>query len=108
MLLVLSALAVTLLFGVSSLDIAAARWFYRPTGVDHWPLAAQAPWPLLYRASPWVTAGLLGVGRMAAGAHFLSDILWSALLAAGVSHILYYHEGIPTRWPLTDQYFFIY
>ena len=205
-LLVLSALAVTLLFGVSSLDIAAARWFYRPTGVDHWPLAAQAPWPLLYRASPWVTVslviaglatlaagtllrrrpwrrhavfvllsvvlgpgllgnvllkdhwnrprpreivefggtlryvptplpgreggasfpcghctvgflygigwwiwkrrraralaslsagllagGLLGVGRMAAGAHFLSDIFWSALLAAGVSHILYYH-----------------
>jgi lipid A 4'-phosphatase len=205
-LLVLSTLAVTLLFGVSSLDITAARWFYRPTGTDHWPLAAQAPWPLLYRASPWVTAslviaglamlaagtllrrrpwrrhavfvllsvvlgpgllgnvllkdhwnhprpreivefggalgyvptplpgreggasfpcghctvgflygigwwiwkrrraraltslsagllagGLLGVGRMAAGARFLSDILWSALLAAGVSHILYYH-----------------
>jgi membrane-associated PAP2 superfamily phosphatase len=205
-LLVLSALAVTLLFGVSSLDITAARWFYRPTGTDHWPLAAQDPWPLLYRASPWVTAslviaglamlaagtllrrrpwrrhavfvllsvvlgpglignvllkdhwnhprpreivefggalhyvstplpgreggasfpcghctvgflygigwwiwkrrraqaltslsagllagGLLGVGRMAAGAHFLSDIFWSALLAAGVSHILYYH-----------------
>jgi len=41
-LLVLSALAVTLLFGVSSLDIAAARWFYRPTGTDQWPLAAQA------------------------------------------------------------------
>ncbi len=205
-LLVLSALAVTLLFGFSSLDIAAARWFYRPAGTDHWPLAAQAPWPLLYRATPWVTAslviaglamlaagillkrrpwrrhavfvllsvvlgpgllgnvllkdhwnhprprevvefggalryvptplpgreggasfpcghcavgflygigwwiwrghraralaslsvgllagGLLGVGRMAAGAHFLSDILWSALLAFGVSHILYCH-----------------
>ncbi len=205
-LLVLSALAVTLLFGVSSLDVAVARWFYRPTGTDHWPLATQAPWPLLYRASPWITAslviaglamlaagahlrrrpwsrhgvfvllsvvlgpgllgnvllkdhwnhprpreivefggalryvptplpgreggasfpcghctvgflygigwwiwkrrrapaltslstgllagGLLGVGRMAAGAHFLSDILWSALLAAGVSHVLYYH-----------------
>jgi lipid A 4'-phosphatase len=205
-LLVLSALAVTLLFGVSSLDITAARWFYRPTGTDHWPLASQAPWPLLYRASLWITAslvlagfavlaagtilrrkrwrrhavfvllsvvlgpglvgnlllkdhwnhprprdilefggalryvptplpgreggasfpcghctvgflygigwwiwkrcrplalaslsagllagGLLGVGRMAAGAHFLSDILWSALLAAGISHILYYH-----------------
>lgn len=205
-LLALSAVAVTLLFGVSSLDVTVARWFYRSTGADHWPLAAQAPWPLLYRAAPWVTAslviaglamlaagallgrrpwrrhavfvllsvilgpgllgnvllkdhwnhprpreivefggalryvpsplpgrqggasfpcghctvgflygigwwiwkrrrawaltsltfgllagGLLGVGRMAAGAHFLSDILWSALLAAGVSHILYYH-----------------
>ena len=205
-LLVLSALAVMLLLGVSSLDIAAARWFYRPAGADHWPLAARAPWPLLYRASPWITAslviaglatlaagtlfgrrlwrrhailvlssvvvgpgllgnvlfkdhwnhprpreivqfggalryvptplpgreagasfpcghctvgflygigwwiwkrrrawalaslssglivgGLLGVGRMAAGAHFLSDVLWSALLAAGVTHLLYYH-----------------
>lgn len=205
-LLVLSALAVTILFNVSSLDIVAARWFYRPSGADHWPLASQPPWPLLYRASPWITAslviaglavlaagallrrrpwrrhavfvllsvvlgpgllgnvllkdhwnhprpreiaefggalnyvptpllgreggasfpcghctvgflygvgwwiwrrrraralaslsagllagGLLGVGRMAAGAHFLSDIFWSALLAAGVSHILYYH-----------------
>ncbi len=205
-LLVLSALAVTLLFGATSLDIAAARLFFRPTGTNHWPLAAKAPWPLLYGAAPWVTAslviaglavlaagillgrgpwrrhavfvllsvvmgpgllgnvllkdhwshprpreiaefggarhyvstplpgheggasfpcghctvgflygigwwiwrcrraaafasllagllagGLLGVGRMAAGAHFLSDILWSALLAAGISHILYYH-----------------
>jgi lipid A 4'-phosphatase len=34
---------------------------------------------------------LLGVGRMAAGAHFLSDIVWSALLAFGVSHLLYHH-----------------
>jgi lipid A 4'-phosphatase len=34
---------------------------------------------------------LLGVGRMAAGAHFLSDIVWSALLAFGVSHVLYHH-----------------
>lgn len=205
-LLALSALTVALLFSASSLDIAVARLFYRPTGTNHWPLAAQAPWPLVYRAAPWVTAslviaglamlgagttlgrrpwrrqavfvllsvalgpgllgnlllkdhwshprpreivefggalhyvstplpgpeggasfpcghctvgflygigwwiwkrrrrlafaslsaglltgGLLGVGRMAAGAHFLSDILWSALLAAGVSHILYYH-----------------
>src|ERR1035437_9313624 len=68
-LLVLSALAVTLLSGVSSLDITAARWFYRPTGTDHWPLAAQAPWPLLYRASPWVTASLViaGLAMLAAG-----------------------------------------
>jgi hypothetical protein len=28
---------------------------------------------------------------MAAGAHFLSDIVWSALLAFGVTHILFYH-----------------
>ena len=34
---------------------------------------------------------LLGVGRMAAGAHFFSDIIWSALLAFGVLHVLWYH-----------------
>lgn len=34
---------------------------------------------------------LLGVGRMAAGAHFLSDIIWSALLAFGVAHLLWHH-----------------
>jgi membrane-associated PAP2 superfamily phosphatase len=34
---------------------------------------------------------ILGVGRMAAGAHFLSDIVWSALLAFAVSHLLYHH-----------------
>jgi hypothetical protein len=28
---------------------------------------------------------------MAAGAHFLSDVLWAGLLAYGVCHILYYH-----------------
>jgi lipid A 4'-phosphatase len=33
---------------------------------------------------------LLGVGRMAAGAHFFSDVVWSALLAFGVLHVLWY------------------
>ena len=28
---------------------------------------------------------------MAAGAHFLSDVVWSALLAFGVLHLLWYH-----------------
>jgi hypothetical protein len=28
---------------------------------------------------------------MAAGAHFISDIVWSALLAFGVLHVLWYH-----------------
>jgi lipid A 4'-phosphatase len=38
-----------------------------------------------------IAAGLaLGLGRMAAGAHFLSDVLWSALLAYGVCHVLSY------------------
>ncbi|HEY4589169.1 MAG TPA: hypothetical protein VII86_08065, partial [Thermoanaerobaculia bacterium] len=32
----------------------------------------------------------LGLGRMAAGGHFLSDVIWSALLALGVAHVLYH------------------
>ena len=34
---------------------------------------------------------VLGIGRMAAGAHFLSDVVWSALLALGVAHLVYEH-----------------
>jgi hypothetical protein len=33
---------------------------------------------------------LLGVGRMSAGDHFLSDVIWSAVLAYGVAFLLYY------------------
>ena len=203
------------LFASGSLDIAVARLFYRPGSADHWPLARELPWSLLYRAAPWVTATLviaglaglaasftrsragwrraavlvllgvaigpgllanavfkdhwqhprprdliefggplhyvpapligsaggasfpcghcsvgfmcaagwwhwkrrrpawaraslagglalgllLGVGRMAAGGHFLSDIAWSALLAFGVLHVLWYHV-LPA--PATD------
>ena len=201
------ALLTTALFASGALDLAAARVFYRAAPADHWPLARELPWSLLYRAAPWVTAALvvaglaslaaslirarpggrraamlvllgvalgpgllanlvfkdhwqhprprdlvefggplhyvpppliggeggasfpcghcsvgfmcaagwwiwrrqrprraaislaggltlgflLGAGRMAAGAHFLSDVLWSALLAFGVLHVLWYH-----------------
>lgn len=41
---------------------------------------------------------LLGIGRIAAGAHFLSDVLWSALLVFGVAHVVYYYMlRIPAR-----------
>ncbi len=201
------ALLTAALFASGALDIALARLFYRPETADHWPLAHELPWSLLYRAAPGVTgmlvvAGLaallasltasrgrwrhaavllllgvaigpgllantlfkdhwqhprprdliefggplryvpapligseggasfpcghcsvgfmcaagwwvwkrrrpawaraslagglalgllLGVGRMAAGAHVFSDIVWSALLAFGVLHVLWYH-----------------
>ena len=32
-------IAVTLLFGLTDLDLAAARWFYSPDAADRWPLA---------------------------------------------------------------------
>jgi lipid A 4'-phosphatase len=51
---------------------------------------------------------MLGIGRMAAGAHFLSDAVWSALLAYGIAHALYYYvlripareDGHPSLYPL--------
>jgi len=205
------AVLTAVLFASGALDIAVAHAFYHPGPLDHWPLAHERPWSLLYRAAPWVTAvlvvagltalaasftrtgsewrragvlvllglavgpgllantlfkdhwqhprprdliefggplhyvpspligaeggasfpcghcsvgfmfaagwwiwrrrrpawaaasltgglalgSLLGVGRLAAGAHFLSDILWSALLAFGVLHVLWYHV-LPT------------
>jgi lipid A 4'-phosphatase len=54
---------------------------------------------------------LLGLGRMAAGGHFLSDAVWSGLIAYGVAHLLYYHVmRIPARedslrdvYPLLDR-----
>lgn len=201
------ALATAVMFATGTVDIAAARWFFRPDAVDHWPLARESPWLIFYGAASWITAALvlaglaafalsltrghrhwrgaatlvllavvigpgligntvlkdhwqhprprdlielggsmhyvpspligheggasfpcghctvgflfglgwwifrgshprwaavslaaglvvgalLGVGRMAAGAHFLSDVIWSALLAYGVTHILYYY-----------------
>lgn len=204
--LLVAALLTAAVFATGALDIAAVRWFFRPVGIDHWPLALEFPWLILYRAAPWITAALvtaglvalalsltprcrqwrgaatlvllavvigpglignallkdhwhhprprdlielggsmhyvpspligreggasfpcghctvgfllglgwwifrhrprwarvsliagltagalLGLGRMAAGAHFLSDVIWSALLACGVTHVLYYH-----------------
>ena len=39
-----------------------------------------------------IVAGFaLGLGRMAAGGHFLSDVVWSGLLALGVAHALYHY-----------------
>lgn len=72
-----AAAALTLLFAVTRLDIDAARLFYRPGALDHWPLAARAPWLQLYAASTWITASLLGIGLVVLGAGALRGrALW--------------------------------
>jgi membrane-associated PAP2 superfamily phosphatase len=48
-------------------------------------------WAAASLAGGLALGSLLGVGRLAAGAHFLSDIVWSALLAFGVLHVLWYY-----------------
>ncbi len=41
---------------------------------------------------------LLGIGRMTDGGHYLSDAVWSALIAFGIAHVLYYYVlRIPAR-----------
>jgi len=61
---------------------AAGWWIWR---------RRRPAWAVASLTGGLALGSLLGVGRMAAGAHFLSDILWSALLAFGVLHVLWYH-----------------
>jgi len=59
------ALAATVLFSVTGLDIAAARRFYHPGLPDPWPVANQPLWMLFYRSAPWVTGSLALTGAAA-------------------------------------------
>lgn len=62
-------------------------------------------------AAGTVAGTLLGLGRLAAGGHFLSDAVWSALVAWGVAHLLYYHllrvpareDAVQSLYPLLDR-----
>jgi hypothetical protein len=63
-------------------------------------LLAAGWWVWKRRRPTWAYASLglgvvvglaLGAGRMAGGGHFFSDVIWSALLAWGVAHALYYY-----------------
>lgn len=70
-------------------------------------LYALGWWIWRRRKPSWAAASLavglfagtaLGLGRMAAGGHFLSDVLWSAFLALGFAHVLYHYVlRIPAR-----------
>lgn len=47
---------------------------------------------------------LLGIGRMTAGDHFLSDVIWSAVIAYGLAFLLYYFVlRIPQREDVADR-----
>lgn len=89
-----------------TLHYTAAPW--RGEGGSSFPcghcsvgfLYASGWWLWKSRRPRWARASLalglalgsaLGLGRMAAGAHFLSDVIWSALLALGLAHVLYFH-----------------
>ncbi len=68
---------------------AAGWWLWR---------RSHPRWAVFSLATGLATGTLLGIGRMAAGAHFLSDAIWSALIAYGIAHGLYYYAlRIPAR-----------
>src|SRR5271167_4551455 len=56
------AVAVTVIFAVTPLDIGIARAFYRPQGTDHWALGKLWPSSVLYQLAPYITALLLALG----------------------------------------------
>jgi membrane-associated phospholipid phosphatase len=80
--------------------------------VGWWVWRRRHPRRALISLIAGLTLGtLLGLGRMATGAHFLSDAVWSALISLSIAHILYYYVlRIPARedsratlYPLLEQ-----
>jgi len=69
--LLFGAVLTAVLFASGALDIAVARAFYDRQPFDHWPLAHEQPWSLLYRAAPWATAVLVLAGLAALAASYL-------------------------------------
>lgn len=61
-------------------------------GAGWWTWKRKRPeWARASLALGLVTGSALGIARMAAGAHFLSDIIWSAVIALGVAHLVHEH-----------------
>lgn len=68
-------------------------------GIGWWLGRRRNPrWGVVSLGAGITVGTLLGLGRMAAGGHFLSDIVWSAWIAFFVAHALYYYVlRIPAR-----------
>jgi lipid A 4'-phosphatase len=67
-----AALAATLAFSATRLDITAARWFYHPGLADPWPIAREPLWLAFYRSTPWITASLAAAGCALVASAFAS------------------------------------
>lgn len=63
--------------------LCAAGWWIWKRRRRAWALTSLATGLLFGFAS--------GLGRMAAGGHFLSDIIWAGLTVFGIAHVLYYY-----------------
>jgi hypothetical protein len=81
-------------------------------GIGWWAWHRRHPRLAALSLATGLTLGtLLGLGRMAAGGHFLSDAVWAGLIALGVAHALYYYvmripareDSRPTLYPLIEQ-----
>lgn len=61
-------------------------------GLGWWIWRRERPgWAAASLALGLAAGTASGLGRMAAGGHFLSDVVWAAFLALGLAHILYYY-----------------
>ena len=55
-------------------------------------------WAVVSLAAGLTLGTFLGIGRMATGAHFLSDAFWAALISFSIAHVLYYYVlRVPAR-----------
>jgi len=71
-----------------------------PAGHSSVGFALCTFWLIWRRRQPWlakgallvalVVGGMMGIGRMAAGGHFLSDVMWSAYLTLFAALMVYY------------------
>jgi len=88
---------------------SALAWLALPVGLAVFALlSAMAGWWIWRRSRPRraaaslglgvATGMLLGVGRMAAGGHFLSDAIWAGWISFATAHVLYFYVlRIPAR-----------